>query len=167
MGSNHTAHISQTPVLADIKLIHPHVDYMTPVPNETYDRVNALYLDEFGRNMTRYGGNLYDAVWMVSLTIIETQGYNNKSFIKTFPETAKRYNGTSGNYKLNEYGNRLHGDYYLYMYISKGSDVIQVEIGYYSSKIDECREALVFLGFLLLVLELHLVELLVHAVQLD
>ena len=84
--------------------------------------------------MTRYTGNTYDAVWLSALTMIEIGDYNNVSFIESFPDVARSYEGVSGNCSLDQYGDRLYGNYHIYNYVKRGWDVYLSEIGYYDSE---------------------------------
>ena len=96
VNSNHTSSLSVYPELSEIGLIHPYLDD-SPDRNELYSEINDLYIQEFGENMTRYTGNVYDAVWLSALTLIEIGDYNNVSFIESFPDVARSYEGVSGN----------------------------------------------------------------------
>ena len=128
--SNYTAEISASPELDEMRLIHPYLDTTPDHSNPVYQELNSLYYDEFGENMTRYTGNIYDAVWLSALTIIETGEYNNISFIETLPEIAKNYTGASGNCSLDQYGDRLHAGYNIYRYVLRDEDIYLKEIGY-------------------------------------
>ena len=128
--SNYTAELTATPGLDEIKLIHPYLDTTPDHSNPVYQEINNLYYTEFGENMTRYTGNIYDAVWLSALTVIETGEYNNLTFIETFPEVARDYTGASGNCSLDQYGDRLNAGYNIYEYILRGEDIYLIEIGY-------------------------------------
>ena len=132
--SNTTSTLSVYPELVEIKLIHPYLDDTPDQSIEIYREINDLYLQEFGYNLTRYSGNIYDAVWLGGLTVIEIGEYNNESFINAFPIVAKDYSGVSGNCSLDQYGDRLHGDYTIYNYVLRGESVYLSEIGYYDSE---------------------------------
>ena len=128
--SNYTAELSATRGLDKIKLIHPNLDKTPDYSNPVYQEVNKQYYAEFEENMSRYTGNIYDAVWLSALTVIETGKYNNISFIDTFPEIAKDYTGVSGNCSLDQYGDRLNAGYNIYKYVLRGEDIYLKEIGY-------------------------------------
>ena len=128
--SNYTAELTATPGLDEIKLIHPNLVKTPDYSNPVYNELNSLYIAEFGENMSRYTGNIYDAVWLSALTIIETGEYNNLTFIETFPEVARDYTGASGNCSLDQYGDRLNACYNIYEYILRGEDIYLKEIGY-------------------------------------
>ena len=128
---NHTPTISVYPELAEIKLIHPYIDNSPDTSNQVFNKLNALYLEEFGKNMSRYTGNIYDAVWLSALTLIEIEDYDNKTFIETFPRISKEYIGVSGNCTFDQYGNRLHGDYSIRQFVKRGWDIYIKEIGYF------------------------------------
>jgi len=131
--SNYTAELTATPGLDEIKLIHPYLDKTPDYSNPVYQELNKLYYAEFGENMTRYTGNVYDAVWLSALTVIETGENNNISFIETFPEVAKNYTGATGNCSLDQYRDRLNASYNIYKYILRGEDIYLKEIGYYDT----------------------------------
>jgi branched-chain amino acid transport system substrate-binding protein len=131
--SNYTTELSATRGLDEIRLIHPNLDKTPDYSNPVYQELNKLYYAEFGENMTRYKGNVYDAVWLSALTVIETGEYNNLTFIETFPEVAKNYMGATGNCSLDQYGDRLHASYNIYKYVLRGEDIYLKEIGYYDT----------------------------------
>jgi len=133
-SSNHTATISVIPELAEIKMINPVLDKTPDQTNTLYCEINERYYAEFGKNMTRYTGNMYDAVMLSALTVIEIGEYNNLTFIETFPEIARNYIGVSGNCSLDQYGDRLHAGYHIYKYVLQGWDVYLKEIGYYDTE---------------------------------
>ncbi len=134
--SNHEAHcnytieISNTPEMVEMQLIHPYLDTAPDQSNPKYQALNSLYYAEFGENMTRYKGNVYDAVWLSALTVMEIGEYNNLTFIETFPEVASKYTGATGNCSLDQYRDRLHASYNIYKYVLRGENVYVKEIGY-------------------------------------
>ncbi|MCW4013989.1 MAG: hypothetical protein NWF07_13530 [Candidatus Bathyarchaeota archaeon] len=128
--SNYTAELSASLGLKEIELIHPDLDTTPDQSNPKYQALNNLYYAEFGENMTRYKGNIYDAVWLSALTVIQTGEYNNLTFIETFPKVAQNYTGASGNCSLDQYGDRLNAGYNLYKYVLRGEDIYLKEIGY-------------------------------------
>ena len=134
VNSNTTSTLSVYPELAEIELIHPYLDEAADQSNEMFCEINDLYLQEFGENMSRYTGNIYDALWLSALTIVEIGEYNNESFIETFPFIAKDFTGVSGDCSLDQYGDRLYGDYFIYNFILRGWDVYLSKIGYYDSE---------------------------------
>ncbi|MCW4013988.1 MAG: hypothetical protein NWF07_13525 [Candidatus Bathyarchaeota archaeon] len=127
---NYTDTLSAIPELAEMKIINPNLDREPDQSNPKYQALNSLYYAEFGENMTRYTGNVYDAVWLSALTVMETGEYNNVTFIETFPEIAQDYTGVSGNCSLDQYGDRLHAGYNIYKYVLRGENVYLKEIGY-------------------------------------
>ena len=137
--SNYTAELTATPGLYEIKLIYPYLDKTPDYSNPVYQELNKLYYAEFGENMTRYTGNVYDAVWLSALTVIKTGEYNNLTFIETFPEIARDYTGVSGNCSLDQYRDRLHASYNIYNYVRRGEDIYLKEIGYYNTENIEIR----------------------------
>jgi ABC-type branched-subunit amino acid transport system substrate-binding protein len=133
MNSNYTAVLSITQELAEILMINPAMNNTPDYTDPLYREINAKYVEEFGENMTRYTGNIYDAVTLSALTVIETGEYNNMTFIETFPELAKDYTGVSGNCSLDQYGDRLHASYHIFKFVLYGWDIYLKEIGYYDT----------------------------------
>ncbi len=131
VSSNSTASISVYPELSKIKLIHPFLDQTPDTSNQVYQRVNTLYRQEFGKNMTRYTGNVYDSIWLAALTMMETGEYDNETFIEAFPAVARGYRGISGNCTFDQYGDRLVGNYHILQYVKHGWDVYTKKIGFY------------------------------------
>ena len=128
---NHTEYLSETPDLVDIQLIHPSLNYMAPPGNEKANELNSLYLREFNRSMMTYTGNTYDAVWLAALTMLETGTYHNETFISTLPEVAKEYSGITGNCSIDQYGDRVWGDYTIYKFVERDDNVYIKTIGSY------------------------------------
>ena len=131
VGFNRSELISETPELVNIQLIHPSLIYMTPPYNEKAVRLNTLYQQEFNKSMMFYTGNSYDAVWLAALTVLETGTYNNETFIATLPEVAKEYTGVTGNCSIDQYGDRVWGNYTINKYVERNGNVFVEEIGFY------------------------------------
>jgi ABC-type branched-subunit amino acid transport system substrate-binding protein len=130
VNSNYTSELSVTPEMDRMKLIHTVLDESPDTSNSLYMRIKDEYYAEFGENLTKYKGNIYDAVWLSALTVIEIGEYNNTAFIEAFPRVAGNYTGVSGNCSLDKYGDRLHADYHIYRYVLRDENIYLKEIGY-------------------------------------
>ncbi len=84
--------------------------------------------------MIFYTGNTYDAVWLAALTTLETGTYNNETFITALPQVAKEYAGVTGNCSIDQYGDRVWGNYTLYKFVERDENVYIKTIGFFEWK---------------------------------
>ena len=81
--------------------------------------------------MMFYTGNIYDAVWLTGLTMLEIETYNNETFIATLPRVAKVYSGVTGNCSIDQYGDRVWGNYSINKFVKRDENIYIKTIGIY------------------------------------
>ena len=88
-------------------------------PNTLYNPTLSPKQEEFrkrfyevaGEDPDAYTYNIYDAIWVAALAIIEARTYDSEIIAKILPDVASRYFGVSGWTILDENGDRAGGDY--------------------------------------------------------
>ena len=88
-------------------------------PNTLYNPTLSPKQEEFrkrfyevaGEDPDAYTYNIYDAIWVAALAIIEARTYDGEVIAKILPDVASRYFGVSGWTLLDENGDRAGGDY--------------------------------------------------------
>lgn len=119
---------------AKIKLIGS-VETFTSTP--TYERVNALWLASFeapptGASLNTVTANIYDGLWILSLSVIEANSTEPLKLMKVIPSVASNYVGATGRCTLNTNGDRLGADFDFYEYTLVEGVVKSVQLGSYS-----------------------------------
>ncbi len=79
--------------------------------NPTYDRVQAHLTELLGRTPNTFVHSSYDAVWIIGLSMLETQSSDVSTIKAILPEIAENYSGAIGPTKLNEAGDLAQADY--------------------------------------------------------
>jgi len=119
-------------VLSQLTVIQPIIDRSPYTDNPVYRALNDAYVAEFDKNLTRYGGALYDACWIAALSVIETGSTLNTTLIEAIPRVASGYTGATGECSLDEYGDRKNADFIIYEYRDVDGVAGSVETGHYS-----------------------------------
>jgi hypothetical protein len=111
------------------------VSLVSPTPvvvNSTqYQRVNKLYMESFGSPMGLEKSNLYDSLWILAKTVIETNATDQKTVSEKLPDIASIYIGVSGPCNLDEYGDRIFARYDYWEYRVINGSVQAVKTGSY------------------------------------
>ncbi len=79
--------------------------------NPTYQHVQDYLVDSFGRAPSTFAHSSYDAVWVVGLSILESQSSDISDIKNILPSVADNYSGAIGNTKLNDAGDLANADY--------------------------------------------------------
>ncbi len=79
--------------------------------NPTYERVQAHLTEQLGRSPNTFVHSSYDAVWIIGLSMLETQSSDVSTIKAILPEIAENYSGAIGPTKLNEAGDLAQADY--------------------------------------------------------
>ena len=79
--------------------------------NPTYERVQAHLTEQLGRTPNTFVHSSYDAVWIIGLSMLETQSSDVSAIKAILPEIAENYSGAIGPTKLNEAGDLAQADY--------------------------------------------------------
>ena len=82
-----------------------------PAQNPTYDKVQAHMIETLGTAPNTFVHSSYDAVWLIGLTMLETQSSDVSVIKAAFPGIAENYQGAIGSTKLNEAGDLEQADY--------------------------------------------------------
>jgi len=79
--------------------------------NPTYERVQEHLTELLGRTPNTFVHSSYDAVWIIGLSMLETQSSDVSTIKAILPEIAENYSGAIGPTKLNEAGDLAQADY--------------------------------------------------------
>ena len=79
--------------------------------NPTYERVQAHLTEQLGRSPNTFVHSSYDAVWIIGLSMLETQSSDVSTIKAILPEIAENYSGSIGPTKLNDAGDLAQADY--------------------------------------------------------
>jgi len=79
--------------------------------NPIYERVQAHLTETLGTEPNTFVHSSYDAVWVIGLTMLETQSTDVSTIKAKLPEIAENYSGAIGATKLNEAGDLAQADY--------------------------------------------------------
>jgi len=82
--------------------------------NPTYERVQAHVLETLGRTPSTYVHSSYDAVWLVGLSMMETQSSDVAEIKRVLPTVAGGYSGAIGDTTLNAAGDLARTDYEIW-----------------------------------------------------
>jgi ABC-type branched-subunit amino acid transport system substrate-binding protein len=89
---------------AKVKLLSPYVGHAN---NSLFQKLNEAYHVEFNRTLRYYQANLYDACWIMALSVIEAGTANATEIEDILPAIASRYNGATGRCLLDENRTRV------------------------------------------------------------
>jgi branched-chain amino acid transport system substrate-binding protein len=79
--------------------------------NPTYEKVQTHLTETLGRTPNTFVHSSYDAVWIIGLSMLETQSSDVSAIKAILPEIAENYSGAIGPTKLNEAGDLAQADY--------------------------------------------------------
>ena len=82
-----------------------------PASNLMQQEFVRRYRDLYGENPDAYSMNVYDAVWLMALSVMLTGRYDGEAIARAIPLVAQHYYGVTGNVILDENGDRAYGDY--------------------------------------------------------
>jgi ABC-type branched-subunit amino acid transport system substrate-binding protein len=87
-------------------------------PNPTYDRLNRIWTNStiFPNPLGYYDVNIYDGLWVLSLSAIKANSTKPLDIMKVLPSVASDYVGATGRCTLNDTGARAGADYDIYAY---------------------------------------------------
>jgi len=100
--------------------------------NPIYERVQAHLTEQLGRTPNTFVHPSYDVVWVVGLSILETQSTDVSKIKSVFSDVAEHYYGAIGPTILNEAGDLAQADYEVWG-IRDGEWVL---LGQYTSATD-------------------------------
>ena len=82
--------------------------------NPTYEKVQQHLTDTLGTDPNTFVHSSYDAVWIIGLTILETQSTDVSVIKEHLQEIAANYSGAIGSTKLNDAGDLAQADYEIW-----------------------------------------------------
>ena len=82
--------------------------------NPTYEKVENHLIDVFGRAPNSFVHASYDAVWLVGLSMLETQSTDVDTVKSAIHSIAENYSGALGSTKLNEAGDLAQANYEIW-----------------------------------------------------
>ena len=83
-----------------------------PAQNPTYDKVEAHLSETLGTTPNTFVHASYDAVWLIGMTMLETQSSDVGVIKDAFPDVAKNYKDAAiGSTKLNDAGDLEQANY--------------------------------------------------------
>ncbi|MGC8583995.1 MAG: ABC transporter substrate-binding protein [Thermoproteus sp.] len=85
-----------------------------PARSPYYDRVRNYILQNYNREPDSYAYNAYDAIWLITYSILQAGTTDTQKIQQIFPDVAGKYFGASGYTKLNEAGDRDIADYEIW-----------------------------------------------------
>jgi hypothetical protein len=126
---------------AKLRLISPVYDQKT---NPIYDRLNeqfkqseeAKMIDDYGQSsqgqeLHQSNCNIYDGLWVLSLSAIQTNSTTPSAIKKILPTIASNYVGATGRCTLDDTGARKGADYVFYAYFEVEGRILCLPCGSY------------------------------------
>ncbi len=101
--------------------------------NDKNMHVKNHLIDTLGRVPVVYAYSAYDAVWLIGLSMIESQSSDVTEIKAVLPEVASRYDGALGEITLNDAGDLASSDYEIYKVI--GDEWVLISL--YGNEADE------------------------------
>ena len=115
---------------AQLIFIHPSLTFKETT---VYERVNAAHLEEFNLDMGYHSSNLYDACWLMALSVIEAGASNATVVRKAIMMVASNYTGASGSCAIDDTYFRAVADYQIWGYFATEEGLKRLPCGLYNS----------------------------------
>jgi len=124
--------LSDAPEEADhLKIFSP---VIAPPDNQQYRSLYDRYSSVIGRGPNFFEAAFYDACWLYALTVVEADSADAMDVKAQLPLLASRYEGASGEWGLNEDGDRESANYDIVGCVLEDGDAERVKYGYYDGK---------------------------------
>lgn len=124
--------LSDAPEEADhLKIFSP---IIVPPDNQQYQSLYDRYSSVMDRGPNFFEAAFYDACWLYALTVVETESADAMDVKAQLPLLASRYGGASGEWALNEDGDRESANYYILGCVLEDGVAERVKYGYYDGK---------------------------------
>ena len=104
--------------------------------NPVYRRVNEAYEAMFGEELGFYDANIYDACWLMALSAMEANTTDGVAVSQVLPAVALGYRGATGNFTLDEYGDRTNLDFDVLGFFDLDGEIRRLRCGLYISSED-------------------------------
>ncbi len=124
--------LSDAPEEADhLKIFSP---IIVPPDNQQYQSLYDRYSSVMDRGPNFFEAAFYDACWLYALTVAEGDSADAMDVKAQLPLLASRYGGASGEWDLNEDGDRESANYNILGYVLEDGVAERVKYGYYDAK---------------------------------
>jgi len=124
--------LSDAPEEADhLKIFSP---IIMPPDNQQYQSLYDRYSSVMDRGPNFFEAAFYDACWLYALTVAEADSADAMDVKAQLPLLASRYGGASGEWDLNEDGDRESANYNILGYVLEDGVAERVKYGYYDGK---------------------------------
>ncbi len=124
--------LSDAPEEADhLKIFSP---IMAPPDNQQYQSLYDRYSSVMDRGPNFFEAAFYDACWLYALTVAEADSADAMDVKAQLPLLASRYGGASGEWDLNEDGDRERASYNILGCVLEDGVAERVKYGYYDAK---------------------------------
>jgi branched-chain amino acid transport system substrate-binding protein len=118
---------------AKVKLLSPYVGHAN---NSLFQRLNEAYIGEFNWTLSYYQANLYDACWIMALSVIEAGTANATGIEEILPIVASQYDGATGRCLLDENRTRV-ASYNIWGYFEVDGEPRNLRCGFYNATTGE------------------------------
>jgi ABC-type branched-subunit amino acid transport system substrate-binding protein len=88
--------------------------------NKIKDALDARYMEMYDAPVSTYGYAAYDAIWLLGLTILQTQSTDAETMASAMPHVASHMLGASGDLTLTEYGDLATANFEVWQ-VSNGA----------------------------------------------
>ena len=93
---------------------------ITTSDNKIKDALDAKYTEMYNATISTYGYAAYDSVWLLGLTILQTQSTDAETLADAIPHVASHMLGASGDLSLTEYGDLATAEFEVWQ-VSDGA----------------------------------------------
>ncbi|UCD44183.1 MAG: ABC transporter substrate-binding protein [Candidatus Bathyarchaeota archaeon] len=104
---------------------------------EAYKRLCQAFSAEYGEAPRLKHSTLYDACWIMALSVIEADSSRGTAVERVLPDVAGGYTGASGRCFLDENGDRESVDYDIWGFIEEDGSTERMKLGAYFYESDE------------------------------
>jgi branched-chain amino acid transport system substrate-binding protein len=135
-GSDGTAQLSE--LLAEPKAAEFAVQtkWLNPIfaatSSDKFVKVRDAVKAKLGREPDSYAYAAYDAVWVLTLALIQAGKYDGEAVRSVLPDVARNYFGAVGWINLNAAGDLAFADYILWVVQKREGKYVWVDVGTYS-----------------------------------
>lgn len=95
------------------------------------EKVKKYVLEKLGREPESYAYFAYDALWVIALALESVDAYDPVAIKNVIPSILERYLGASGDFNLDENGDRATGDYDILAVKEVDGEFKWVSVGVY------------------------------------
>lgn len=132
-GSDAIANLDELPkdsgeTASKIKMISPLV---TITDSQKYAGLNTEFEAKFHTPLTLSLCNVYDGIWLMALSVVETGSDNATEISSVLPSIAESYSGLSGPIGFDEFGDRLPIDYEYWGVFEDDGEYVNKVCGHY------------------------------------